>query len=123
LTPPYSVGPYTGTVVVPNVPVGPAVMRVRLVGNSLLPVPGGTFTRGEVEDYTLNVVSGQLLGDVDCDGFVNTFDIDPFVGCIISGTPTPPCTTCDMADVDKDGLVNVFDIDPFVQCIINNGCP
>jgi hypothetical protein len=62
-------------------------------------------------------------GDLDCDGFVNAFDIDPFVRCLVNGTPTPPCTDCTMGDIDQDGFVNAFDIDPFVRCIILQGCP
>jgi len=122
LSPLYSVGPYTGTIVVPNVALGPAVMRVRIMCWNLLPAPGGQSVWGEVEDYTLNVINPQLRGDVDCDGSVNAFDIDPFVRCVVNGTPTPPCTDCLMADIDCDGSVNAFDIDPFVQCVINGTC-
>ena len=64
-----------------------------------------------------------VLGDTNCNGVVNAFDIDPFVKCLISGTPTAPCTDCAAADVNQDGAVNAFDIDPFVQCIIHQGCP
>jgi murein tripeptide amidase MpaA len=57
------------------------------------------------------------LGDVNCDGAVNTFDIDPFVMALTD--PTTYAATfsgCDInnADANGDGLVNAFDIDPFV---------
>jgi predicted RNA-binding protein with TRAM domain len=49
------VGPYTGTVVVPNdASDGPARMRIRLTYNTT-PAPCGADSYGEVEDYTLNV--------------------------------------------------------------------
>ena len=65
------------------------------------------------------------LADMNCDGAVNVFDIDPFVMAL-----TDPVTyaaefpACDylLADVNHDGDVNVFDIDPFVTCLTNGGC-
>ncbi len=72
---------------------------------------------------TFTATGGALRGDVNCDGIVNPFDIDPFVQCLVSGTPTAPCTDCSMADINGDGIINPFDIDPFVQCIIDGGCP
>jgi hypothetical protein len=68
-------------------------------------------------------IIGQPIADLNCDGLVNAFDIDPFVQCLVSGTPTAPCTSCLSADIDGDGLINSFDIDPFVACIIHGGCP
>jgi hypothetical protein len=83
---------------------------------------GGGFDYVEIKDLWIGLVSSYPLGDLNCDGLVNPFDIDPFVECLVSGTPTPPCSDCANADINKDGLVNPFDIDPFVECIINNGC-
>ena len=58
------------------------------------------------------------LGDADCDGDVDFFDIDPFVaklGCPGSG-PIGCALGCPWqnSDVDQDGDVDFFDIDPFV---------
>jgi hypothetical protein len=64
----------------------------------------------------------KLAGDLNCDGLINAFDIDPFVQCLVSSTPTAPCTSCNNADINDDDVVNAFDIDPFVQCIIDGGC-
>jgi len=100
--------------------------NVHLEYNAL---PAGThyypvYSAGATGPYqiTFTASGGALLGDVNCDGLVNPFDIDPFVQCLVSGTPTAPCTSCQMADINGDGLVNPFDIDPFVECIINGGC-
>jgi len=60
-------------------------------------------------------------GDVNCDGLVNSFDLDPFISCLVSGTPYPGCS-CDRADINCDGTVNSFDIDPFVLCL-TGACP
>jgi hypothetical protein len=66
------------------------------------------------------------LGDLNCDGLVNPFDIDPFVLALVNpagyAQQFPNCSIMN-GDTDGDGLVNVFDIDPFVQCIVHNGCP
>ncbi|MGE0480866.1 MAG: FG-GAP repeat domain-containing protein [Phycisphaerae bacterium] len=61
-----------------------------------------------------------LLGDLNCDGVVNNFDIDPFVLAI--SDPAAYAATfpgCDRrnADADGNGLINNFDIDPFVALL------
>jgi hypothetical protein len=60
-------------------------------------------------------------GDLNCDGQVNAFDIDPFVLALtnpgIYGETYPGCDIM-QADCDGDGLVNAFDIDPFVDLLV-----
>jgi hypothetical protein len=83
---------------------------------------------GPANIYNAAMLSGPFtppppMGDVNCDGAVNAFDIDPFIKCLISDSPTAPCTNCSTADIDENGDINAFDIDPFVQCVIDGGCP
>ncbi len=64
-------------------------------------------------------------GDIDCDGDVDFFDIDPFVAAL-SGPAAyysafPACNWLN-ADVQCDGDVDFFDIDPFVACL-GGACP
>ncbi len=100
------------------------------------PQPGDEFvvlTAGAV-DGTFTTVTGLALytvaygphhvtlkippvGDVNCDGLVNSFDIDPFVLALTNpagyAAAYPHCSHL-QADVNGDGVVNSFDIDPFV---------
>lgn len=61
------------------------------------------------------------VGDMNCDGAVNGFDIDPFV-LVVGGDLTgyyalyPDCDHM-LGDCDDDGDVDGFDIDPFVLLI------
>lgn len=67
-----------------------------------------------------------LLGDMNCDGITNNFDIDPFVLAIIEPATyqqTYPCCDILAGDILHDNATNNFDIDPFVLCILNSGCP
>ncbi|MCG3127987.1 MAG: hypothetical protein CHACPFDD_02860 [Phycisphaerae bacterium] len=52
--------------------------------------------------------------DANCDGSVNGFDVEPFVG-LLAGTGTP-CAEC-VGDTNGDGSVNGFDVDDFVACL------
>jgi hypothetical protein len=56
-------------------------------------------------------------GDMNCDGSVNAFDIDPFVLALTDpggyAAAQPECYWLN-ADCNGDGAVNAFDIDPFV---------
>jgi hypothetical protein len=63
----------------------------------------------------------MVTGDLNCDGTVNTFDIDPFVLALTSPeTYAEQFPACDylLADIDGDGSVNAFDIDPFVELLV-----
>jgi hypothetical protein len=87
----------------------------------------GSLGGSEFLQLTANMVlCHNLRGDVNFDGAVNAFDIDPFV--IALTTPFPPdpgwCweTMQEAADINGDGVLNAFDIDPFVDCLIAGGC-
>ncbi len=60
-------------------------------------------------------------GDLNCDGLVNFFDIDPFVLAIMYETEYmeqyPDCDIM-LADCNQDGVVDSFDIDAFVALAI-----
>jgi len=66
-------------------------------------------------------LSLRVIGDLNCDGHVNVFDIDPFVQALVDpagyAAAYPHCDYM-LADVNHDGAVNVFDIDPFVACLV-----
>ncbi|MBN2445716.1 MAG: hypothetical protein JXO22_03270 [Phycisphaerae bacterium] len=60
------------------------------------------------------------LGDTNCDGVSDVFDIDSFIMAIIDpGQYAIAYPDCDvmLADCDQDGTPDVFDIDMFVQLI------
>lgn len=60
------------------------------------------------------------LGDLNCDGRLNAFDIDPFVLALTDpGGYAAAYPNCDSgnADCNCDGVLNAFDIDPFVALL------
>ncbi|MGE0480624.1 MAG: PQQ-binding-like beta-propeller repeat protein [Phycisphaerae bacterium] len=71
--------------------------------------------------YAFDVGGAPRPGDLNCDGVVNNFDIDPFVLALADpagyAAAYPACTRS-AADANADGLVNNFDIDPFVELLI-----
>ncbi|MBU0640139.1 MAG: hypothetical protein KKB50_14835 [Planctomycetes bacterium] len=73
--------------------------------------------------YVSALVTGLGPGDLNCDGAVNGFDIDPFL-LVLGGTPPyddyyAQYPWCDhmQADVNGDGVINGFDIDAFVTLL------
>jgi hypothetical protein len=76
-----------------------------------------TFRPALTVEYALET---RTPGDLNCDGLVNNFDIDPFVLALSDpaqyALSFPDCDILN-ADVNDDGLVNNFDIDPFVALI------
>ncbi len=85
---------------------------------SSVSVPGQYELTYTPTSVVLSVFSTTCLGDVNCDGAVDFFDIDPFVAKIGCPGTGPSCDAgCPWrnADTDQDGDVDFFDIDPFVS--------
>lgn len=76
---------------------------------------GGIYSlsAGTSLDRRLSVLDPEplLLGDMNLDGVVDFFDIDPFVNVLINDSYQ------DEADFDQNGTVDFFDIDPFVRAL------
>ena len=62
----------------------------------------------------------QIPGDLNCDGVVDLFDIDPFVLAQTNAAgyaaAFPGCDRMN-ADANTDGVVDLFDIEPFVDLL------
>lgn len=63
---------------------------------------------------------GNPLGDLNCDGSVDTHDIDPFVLAISNpagyASAYPDCDI-NLADINGDGGIDTFDIDAFIELL------
>ena len=84
------------------------------------------FSDGSEGIFTTATAPEYAIGDVNCDGSVNLFDIDPFVVAVSDPDGyTVQYPNCDLmqADIDQSGVVDLFDIDPFVTCVVEGGCP
>ncbi|MCG3128847.1 MAG: hypothetical protein CHACPFDD_03743 [Phycisphaerae bacterium] len=70
--------------------------------------------------WAVGIVPEYLLGDLNCDGIVNGFDIDPFLEALYDpaqyAADYPDCYRAN-ADIDEDGTVSSFDIDDFLELI------
>ncbi|MBL8878793.1 MAG: hypothetical protein JNG88_06690 [Phycisphaerales bacterium] len=77
---------------------------------------------GAATDLNANAIPDgcEGLGDLNCSGAANNFDIDAFVLALIDPTgyaaAFPDCDR-DRADINGDGQINNFDIDPFVELL------
>ncbi|MBN2447918.1 MAG: hypothetical protein JXO22_14395, partial [Phycisphaerae bacterium] len=85
----------------------------------------GRIICGEQQSDVSNCVyvraGGATLGDTNCDGGVDVFDIDSFVLALTNpgayATTYPDCDIMN-ADCNEDTTVDVFDIDSFVALIV-----
>jgi hypothetical protein len=81
---------------------------------------GGVWV-GEGQGYPQLIIETGTqsydIGDMNCDGIVNNFDISPFIQALTDPTAYelqhPDCDRM-LADVNGDGTVNNFDIGPFI---------
>lgn len=86
-----------------------------------------TQSAGTLRTYSIGVdglfafETAPLAGDLNCDGVVNTSDIDPFVAALLDpaayASQFPSCDR-DRADLNADGNINTSDIDPFVAKLL-----
>ncbi|MBN2445698.1 MAG: choice-of-anchor J domain-containing protein, partial [Phycisphaerae bacterium] len=63
---------------------------------------------------------GYPLGDLNCDGAADVFDIDAFVLAVTNPAAYAaqyPACNINLADCNEDGQVDVFDIDAFVSLL------
>ncbi|MCG3126509.1 MAG: hypothetical protein CHACPFDD_01345 [Phycisphaerae bacterium] len=92
-----------------------------------LDVPtGGITTIRESEEYSIYRGTGIACyvppkkGDLNCDRWVNAFDIDPFIAAVMGDAAyevlAPHCDRS-LADLNDDGSVNAFDIDAFIELL------
>ncbi len=78
------------------------------------PSSGGT-SGTYFDDVSLVLAGGCEPCDTNCDGTVDAFDIEPFIG-ILTGSIPNPCSAC-AGDADGSGTVDAFDIEPFINCL------
>jgi len=77
------------------------------------------FGWGRINAYGA-LLKADPRGDLNCDGLVNNFDIDPFVLALTDPAGyAQKFPNCDRmrADCNRDGQVDNFDIDPFVELL------
>lgn len=119
------------TFALPACTFNPEISQVPLPGNDcnenliddLIDLAAGTSN-----DNNQNGVPDEcelIRGDMNCDGSVDNFDIDPFVIGLVDPEMFevlyPDCNI-NSGDVNGDGSFNNFDIDPFVTCVVSGGC-
>jgi hypothetical protein len=88
---------------------------MRREGENWLPIGNETASA-----FRVDVWPEQATGDMNCDGEVNAFDIDPFVLALTDpdgyAAAWPNCNILN-GDINGDGVVNAFDINPFVDLL------
>ena len=58
-----------------------------------------------------------IIGDANCDGELNAFDIEPFIAALFEPEDYADNYGCNwlcMNDINGDGAVDAFDIEPFL---------
>ena len=94
------------------------VLGVRSIELAYLVDAGSGGEVDIIEVFSLNPVEGGgTPGDLNCDGQVNAFDIEPFLLAMFNpdeyAIRFPGCDI-NNGDIDGDGTVNAFDIEPFL---------
>ena len=71
----------------------------------------GNVVFDSIQISSVPAPSDTLFGDVNLDGFVNFFDISPFIALLSSGL------YLEEADMNQDETVDFFDISPFIAAL------
>ena len=82
--------------------------------------PWRQYAEGTATYDVTMVVTELYQGDLNCDGSINSLDIDPFVLALTDPAgyagSFPDCDAI-LADCNDDGSINSLDIDPFVDLL------
>jgi hypothetical protein len=87
------------------------------------------YDNGAFSNPRVTLLRPYTPGDMNQDGVVNNFDIDPFVAALIDPAlyeetyGIPAAAGAIIGDLNADGALNNFDIDPFVACLTGGECP
>ncbi len=55
-----------------------------------------------------------MIGDVNCDGSIDLFDVGPFVDQVVAAIGMDA-----KADISGDGLADLLDVAPFIDLLQN----
>jgi hypothetical protein len=108
----------TGAIPNPNISLADA----DVTGPCALWAVGRQFSGSVQSTFTVRLVANTAgtPGDLNCDGTIDAFDIDPFVLALTDpagyAAQWPDCDAT-LADITGDGKVDAFDIDPFVALL------
>jgi hypothetical protein len=76
---------------------------------------------GETLNLDVRLLRRMDIGDLNCDGAIDAFDIEPFVLALVDPVQYqkayPGCNS-GLADTNEDGRVDSFDIEPFIRLVI-----
>ena len=70
--------------------------------------------------YLFDPAGAPSPGDLNCDGEINAFDIEPFLLALFEPDEYPnqyPDCDINLADINGDGSINAFDIEPFLELL------
>lgn len=90
------------------------------IGQLANPDPRGAPIVFRYQCRTNTQFSAPKFGDLNCDGEIDFFDIDPFVEALVNPlgfvADRPQCPV-NNADINADGTINPFDVQPFLDMI------
>jgi hypothetical protein len=80
-----------------------------------------TWQSGDVPTSDIRVMRRMPLGDLNCDGDVDAFDIEPFIIALLDRQRYlmlyPSCDPL-LGDLNEDGVLDAFDIEPFTGLLV-----
>jgi hypothetical protein len=90
-------------------------------GQRSVPPPNVDFVGLAAGDLHGVGLRDSATGDLNCDGVLDAFDIEPFIlalfACEQYQVQYPECD-CMLADVNGSGQVNAFDVEPFIDLLV-----
>ncbi len=84
--------------------------------------PNNSVTEAGIDAFKLRVpvCPSHSSGDMNCDGAVDAFDVEPFIQALTDpagyALQYPACNLV-QADINGDGAVDAFDIEPFINLL------
>jgi choice-of-anchor B domain-containing protein len=98
-----------------------ANMRLRYTANDGNPQSIVEAGLDAFKIFVLDCEPPFAVGDLNCDGTIDAFDIEPFITALVDPNAYPgmyPNCDIDLADINGDGAIDGFDIEPFINLLL-----
>jgi hypothetical protein len=102
------------------------VWNIASIGTGFMSIhDGGQWQTGGQGAVAATIVEGAPVagqpGDLNCDGAIDAFDIEPFILALTDPGSYPnqhPNCDLNLADINGDGAIDAFDIEPFIGLLL-----
>ena len=96
---------------------GNLVCAGKNIGIYSIPTDDNQSTTPAKSTLTVTKGAGNIIGDVNCDGYLNIADVTTLISYVLGSNPQP--FNYDAANVNGDNQINVADVTAIISLVLS----